>query len=135
MFALSVKQPWATLLVRGRKTIEVRNWPTVRRGRVLIHAARLPDERAEAWTCVPVELLDETRTVGGIIGSAEIVACRGYRSAEAFAQDQAGHLNEASWFRPPVLYGFVFANPEVLPFRPLPGWMRFFRVDPPETPQ
>jgi hypothetical protein len=132
MFALSLKQPWATLLVRGRKTIEVRNWPTARRGRVLIHAARLPDERPEAWTLVPEALLDEARTVGGIIGSGEIVECRAYRSPESFAGDQAAHLNEPSWFRPPVLYGFVFASPAVLPFRPLPGWMRFFKVDPPE---
>jgi hypothetical protein len=27
-----------------------------------------------------------------------------------------------------VLYGFVFANLEVLPFRRYPGWMRFFPV-------
>src|SRR5262245_61764820 len=33
MFALSVKQPWASLLVHGLKTIEVRRWPTARRGR------------------------------------------------------------------------------------------------------
>ena len=32
-YALSVKQPWATLLVHGLKTIEVRAWPTARRGR------------------------------------------------------------------------------------------------------
>src|SRR5262249_11050532 len=56
MFALSLKQPWATLLVHGLKTIEVRRWQTVRRGRVLIHAARLPDDRREAWAHVPPEL-------------------------------------------------------------------------------
>ena len=29
-----------------------------------------------------------------------------------------------------ILYGFIFANPRVLPFRPYPGWMRFFPVEP-----
>src|SRR6516164_1264126 len=52
--ALSLKQPWATLLVHGRKTIEVRRWATRRRGLLLIHAARLPDPRREAWKHVPV---------------------------------------------------------------------------------
>ncbi len=41
LYALSLKQPWAALLVTGRKRIEVRNWPTARRGRILIHAARV----------------------------------------------------------------------------------------------
>src|SRR4051794_31022472 len=57
-YALSLKQPWAALLVHGVKTIEVRRWPTARRGRVLIHAARVPDDRPEAWSRVPEELHD-----------------------------------------------------------------------------
>src|SRR5205823_6217499 len=32
MYALSLKQPWATLLAHAVKTIEVRKWPTARRG-------------------------------------------------------------------------------------------------------
>src|SRR5438105_4444384 len=60
-YALSIKQPWAALLVHGRKTIEVRRWPTARRGRILIHAARLPDPRPEAWQQVPKELLQAAR--------------------------------------------------------------------------
>ncbi len=55
-YAISLKQPWATLLVHGLKTIEVRRWSTPRRGRVLIHAAGVPDERAEAWRLVPAHL-------------------------------------------------------------------------------
>ena len=45
-----------------------------------------------------------------------------------FELDQLLHLNDPSWFRPPVLYGFLFSRPEVLPFRRLPGNVRFFRV-------
>ena len=52
-YALSVKQPWAALIVAGLKTIEVRRWPTGRRGRILIHAAREPDKRADVWRHVP----------------------------------------------------------------------------------
>ncbi len=129
LYALSLKQPWAALLVYGRKTIEVRRWPTPRRGLVLIHAARVSDARPEVWQRVPPELGEAARLTGGIIGQGEITGCLAYRSAQEFAADQAHHLNDASWFQPPVLYGFTFANLAPLPFRPYSGWMRFFRVD------
>src|SRR5262249_4918599 len=130
-FALSIKQPWAALLVHGHKAIEVRRWPTARRGRILIHAARVPDERAEAWARVPDELQEATRLVGGIIGAGDLTECRTYRTVEAFTADQGRHLNDPTWFQPPVLYGFVFAKLVTLPFRSYPGWVRFFTVEVP----
>jgi uncharacterized protein (UPF0264 family) len=130
-YALSLKQPWAALLVHGHKTVEVRRWPTARRGRVLIHAARVPDERPEAWERVPPRLRDDSRLFGGILGAADLTDCRVYRSLDSFLADRVLHLNEPGWFRPPRLYGFAFANAVALPFRPCPGWMRFFEVDQP----
>jgi uncharacterized protein (UPF0264 family) len=127
-FALSLKQPWAALLVHGRKTVEVRSWRTRRRGRVLIHAAQVPDERPGVWERVPPELLPAAQQKGGVVGAADLVAIRAYRSREAFCADRALHLNEPDWFRPPLLYGFTFANPAVLPFRPCPGQTRFFTI-------
>lgn len=130
--ALSLKQPWAALLVHGRKFIEVRRWPTLRRGRVLIHAAAIPDARAEAWKHVPDDLQAAARLAGGIIGAAELTGCVSYRSPAAFVKDRLLHLNEPSWFIPPVLYGFTFTRPEVLAFRKYPGNVRFFSVMPPK---
>ncbi|HEX4591648.1 MAG TPA: ASCH domain-containing protein [Gemmataceae bacterium] len=132
-YALSLKQPWAALLVHGLKSIEVRNWPTPRRGRILIHAARIPDPRPEAWAHIDTpQLKAAAELAGGIIGAAELTGCREYRTPEAFAADQPRHLNDPAWFKPPVLYGFTFAAMEMLPFRRLPGWMRFFPVPAPE---
>lgn len=129
VYALSLKQPWAALLVHGHKTVEVRRWATRRRGRVLIHAARVSDPRREAWAHVPPELREAARLTGGIIGVGELTGCLAYRSAEAFAADGARHLNDPSWFRPPVLYGFTFAGLGALPFRRYPGHVRFFPVE------
>jgi hypothetical protein len=131
-YALSLKQPWATLLAYGHKTIEVRRWPTARRGPVLIHAARVGDERSEAWDLVPAELAQAAKLAGGIIGMADLTGCITYRDLETFVADQTRHLNHPSWFQGPVLYGFVFGNPKVLPFQSYPGWMRFFLVKVPE---
>jgi ASCH domain len=127
-FALSLKQPWATLLVHGYKSVEVRNWPTARRGRILIHAARVSDPRPEAWALVPSKFKEAAEQLGGLIGLADLTGCVAYRSLKEFVAARHLHLNEPEWFKPPVLYGFVFANAEVLPFRPLSGWMRFFSV-------
>jgi hypothetical protein len=135
MQALSLKQPWATLLAHGRKSIEVRRWPTARRGRVLIHAAKVSDARPEVWARVPEELLDAARQVGGIVGAGDLTGCLAYRTPDAFARDQALHLNALEWFAPPVLYGFVFGNLTPVPFVPYAGWMRFFEVDLPEAGQ
>jgi hypothetical protein len=128
-YALSLKQPWATLLVHGRKMVEVRSWATARRGRVLIHAARVPDPRPEAWALVPLELHEAARLTGGVIGAADLTGVVIYRSPKLFVADQKRHLNDPSWFQPPHLYGFVFANPRPLPFRPCPGNVRFFTVE------
>jgi hypothetical protein len=133
VYALSIKQPWAALVVQGLKTIEIRRWPTARRGRVLIHAARVPDGRPEAWGHVPKDLGTLAKLQGGIIGAVEVTDCLRYGDLPAFLADQALHHNEASWFEPPLLYGFVFAKPEMLPFQKYPGWFRFFKVEIPAT--
>ena len=70
-YALSLKQPWAALLVAGRKSIEVRKWPTVRRGRILIHAARVSDDRTEAWALVPGDLRPLAQRIGGILAQQD----------------------------------------------------------------
>ncbi|MCS6975441.1 MAG: ASCH domain-containing protein [Gemmatales bacterium] len=131
-YALSLKQPWAALVVLGFKTIEVRRWPTDRRGPILIHASQTADERDEVWQRVPPAARGLAELRGGIIGQAELVDCITYDTREAFRRDEARHWNRADWFRPPRLYGFVFRHPKLLPFRPVLGWMRFFR---PETEQ
>jgi hypothetical protein len=49
MKTLSVRQPWASLLVSGLKDIENRMWAPNFKGRILIHAslAKVPKRFAE----------------------------------------------------------------------------------------
>ena len=44
---LTVKQPWASLIVHGIKDIENRSWRTNFRGRVLIHSSAKGD--CQVW--------------------------------------------------------------------------------------
>jgi len=55
MHTLSIKQPWAGMIARGEKTIEVRTWRTDYRGPLLIVASkspRLAGQPAGAAVCV-----------------------------------------------------------------------------------
>lgn len=128
-YALSLKQPWAALLASGKKTIEIRSWPTRVRGRILIHAARIPDDRPEAWQWVTDDIRPLAKLGGGIIGEAELQACQSYRTLDSFTTDAQKHLNLADWFQSKGLYGFVFHNAVLVPFRPCAGNVRFFTVE------
>lgn len=44
MKALSIKQPWASWIASGQKTIETRVWSTEYRGDILICASKTPDK-------------------------------------------------------------------------------------------
>ena len=46
MKALSLWQPWASLIYDGRKTIETRHWEMFHRGPLAIHAAKKIDKDA-----------------------------------------------------------------------------------------
>ncbi len=127
--ALSIKQPWAALLVAGVKEIEVRTWGTRRRGPVLIHAARVPDPRPDGWALIPnPEVRTLAEQAGGIIGVAELCECVEYPMPALFAADAPRHLNPPDWFAPPRLFGLVFRHPRLLPFRHLRGSTFFFPV-------
>ncbi len=128
--AISVKQPWAALLVAGVKTVEVRTWATRTRGRVLIHAAKTADPRPEGWRLVNTPELKELASLrGGLIGVANLTACVRYRTAEAFAEAAEAHRNAPDWFRAGGLYGFVFQNPTPIAYHACPGRTLFFAVE------
>lgn len=129
LVAISVKQPWAALLVAGIKTVEIRSWTTRRRGRVLIHAGKIDDERPEGWERInTLELKELAALRGGIVGEGQLIACKGYATARAFAADAELHFNDPGWFKP-KLCGFVFRGLKTVPFLPCPGQTLFFKVE------
>lgn len=60
MKALSVRQPWASMIASGEKTIETRVWSTEYRGPLLICATKKPviDELPVGIALCIVELVD-----------------------------------------------------------------------------
>jgi hypothetical protein len=75
--ALSVRQPWAELILAGRKSIEVRTTPTARRGRVWIYASRVTvSPMAGIRLLLSQGELAANHPLGLVVGSVRIVDCR-----------------------------------------------------------
>lgn len=114
---LSIRQPWAWLIVNGHKDIENRTWKTHFRGKVLVHAGKKWDENvtlADIKAMYGVEVPRRLKT-GGIVGMVEITDCV--------------TKSKSPWFFGP--YGFTLKDAEPLPFRPCKGKMGFFRLEEP----
>jgi hypothetical protein len=127
-YAISIKQPWAALIVHGIKTVEVRSWPALRRGPLLIHASKTPELDPAAWGLLTTPEVEATATlIGGVIGQVELVDCIDYATREAFTADAARHKAGEHWWKP-IRHGFVLAKPHRLEFVPWPGNTNFFGV-------
>lgn len=122
MKAISIRQPWAWLILHRGKDIENRVWQTHFRGPVLIHASAgcTLQEYQDAAEFVrrevhPGIVLPPFHSLprGGIVGQVEITNCV--------------ELSCSPWFVGP--YGFMLANPKPLEFKPCRGMLKFFEVE------
>jgi len=109
MKALSLTQPWASLIADGRKRIETRSWPTSFRGRIAIHAAKSIDKEA----CAEFGYRPEDLPRGAIIGTIELYGCVRFPSPLA-PPDEYGDFYEGR-------YGFLLKDfceaPKPIPTR------------------
>ena len=120
---LSIRQPWAWLVVNGFKNIENRSWPTLLRETIAIHASKskLKNEYANAQKLISdrglsielptIETLQEQ--TGVILGLAEIVDCV--------------TESESPWFMGE--YGYVLGNAKRGIPVPQKGQLGFFQVE------
>jgi hypothetical protein len=127
MQALTVRQPWAWLIVHGYKDIENRTWPTRTRGTIYIHAAKGMtweeyEQCREIATGIYPELslsfpAFEDLDRGAIVGRVKIVGCTERSRSEWFFGPWGFELAEAEYFhRPYHCKGALgFFTPEVQP--------------------
>lgn len=76
MRALTIIQPWASLIVLGYKRVENRTWSTPYRGRLLIHAGKksLDASGISLAQSLGIRLPDDL-PCGAIVGECELVSC------------------------------------------------------------
>jgi hypothetical protein len=82
MKALTIHQPWASLIIMGIKTNETRSWPTHYRGPLLIHAGARPisqsvlrECRATMNLCFLHNLAPTQLPLGALLGTVDLVGC------------------------------------------------------------
>ena len=72
MKVLTIKQPWATLIMQKDKRFEFRSWKTKYRGELLIHAGKGIDKEAMKRLA---KYIPEDMPTGKILGKAKLVDC------------------------------------------------------------
>ena len=126
MKCLSICQPFAELIIKNKKTIELRTWNTKIRGEFLIHA---PIKiRKEDYKKLKIK---EKLTTGAIIGKAELYDVKKYESIEEIQNDKNKHFSTRNFQE--KTFGFILKNSKPLRI-PIPwkGQLGFFNVDLPK---
>jgi len=124
---LSISQPFADLVISGKKSIELRNWNTNFRGEFLIHAPI----KIRTKDCKRLKINKKLIT-GAIVGKATLYDVKKYNSTKEIMMDQKFH-NASKDFHTKK-FGFILKNAK--PFRiPIPwkGQLGFFEVKLPKT--
>ena len=100
MKALSLKQPFAELILQGKKKIEIRKWNTNFRGDFLIHASKVP------YPELMKKFNFKNLPCGLIVGKATLVEVKKYKNKSEMEKDKALHLASWKWGS----YGFILKN-------------------------
>jgi hypothetical protein len=135
MIALSIWQPYASLVMAGAKEFETREWGTRIRGEVAIHAAASPAgfrlaRGSGLWDAVS-EVLRISRPEelprGQVLGRVTLRAC--WRAEDLSAAGRIDPLEELFGDFTPGRFAFELTDPVPL-FDPFPwrGGQRWFRV-------
>lgn len=84
LIALGIRQPWAELILRGIKTIEVRTLPTNVRGPIYLYTSKVIADTPAAWAAAEKHNLEvDSLPRGLLVGTVEIVACQPCRPEDA----------------------------------------------------
>jgi hypothetical protein len=101
---LSIRQPWASMIISGMKTIELRSWQTSYRGWLWIHSGKKVDAEA-------LHLLDEQAQdyqTGGILGIAQLGDVRRIESVAEWRALRGGHRSPGAFHE--GAYGWHFTD-------------------------
>lgn len=116
MKALSVKQPYASLIVEGEKTIEVRSWKTDYRGDILIISSARPAYKHE-FDDMPNGVLV------GVVELVDIVPLQKKHLYDAYMDED---LNDADLVGQ---FAWILKNPRIYDSHlPVKGKLKLFEV-------
>lgn len=126
MKAITIWQPYASLIMLGLKTFETRSWGTNYRGPLIIHAAKKWDEERERDCVRVMNLLQDSTfslhslgeaqlnlfylpmgdTLGKALGVVDLVACRHTIDGGHTFENSVGHFG-------PCRFGWKCSDPRI----------------------
>ncbi|MBA7556407.1 hypothetical protein ES705_49115 [subsurface metagenome] len=116
MKALSLRQPYASFIAIGRKTIETRTWSTNYRGPLLIVSSK-----GKIYKDVPhAGLFNLKFPFGMALATVDLICCRPMTKADVKAAMYPYH---------PGLYAWVLSNIKKIDPFPVKGQLKLFEVD------
>ena len=123
MKALSFRQPWAELVLQGRKTMDLRTYNSHYRGRITAHASKTVERDA----CWKNDFNPDNLNAGGVVGTVELVDVIPLTEAD-YEAHRADHLAVRRYRE--GMYGWILARPERLPqFIPARSRTNLFNID------
>jgi len=128
--AITILQPWASLIACGKKQIETRSWPTKYRGPIAIHAGARFDRKL--WNLSLVDPIRNTfdnlgygrnrndLPLGAVIAIADLIACEEMTMDKIVAwRDVYGKAEIAFGDFQPGRYAWILEN--VRQIKPVPA--------------
>ena len=116
MKALSIKQPFAELILQKKKIIELRKWNTKFRGYFLIHSPKIPDKKSMK------KFGFKNLPLGCIVGKAFLINVKKYTTEKEHRKDKNLHLASKYWGN----YGFSLKNIKRIKQIPCKGKLNFW---------
>lgn len=128
--ALSIRQPWADLILHGPKDVENRSWNTTYRGPFWIHAPN----RVELLVVQTEPIASYLREIHGIRRMVDYKPLTGHMVGAAVLETSRerpapipGHDDDYSDWHEPGAHGFYLSHRTPLPRPiPMPGGQRWF---------
>jgi hypothetical protein len=122
--ALGVQQPWAELILRGTKRLEIRSQHTALRGPIYLYASKRLSALPAAHTAAERHAIDaDSLPMGLLVGSVQIIGSRPARRSDSHAACVPAELLEQQFV-------WELAHPErfeiPLPVRFLPYGIWFY---------
>jgi len=130
--AISVRQPFASAIALGVKTIDIRSWRTHYRGSILIHASQKYDyvgEKALGPQLMKYLGRNTSFPRGGVIAEATLLMMIVYQTQEQFSGHKLRHRNPVGWWKQDGTFGWVLKDITPLKFVKYKGQQKLFHVD------
>lgn len=124
--ALSFRQPWADLVLQGKKSLDLRTWSTRYRGPLAVFAS----QTVEKDRCLEYGIDPDRVTTGAVVGLVELVGVVELDDA-SYAARASEHLSGRKFHAP--MFGWELTNPRPLAKpKPAKGRQLLFEINLPE---